>query len=190
LPTPARFPQGLIRGNSRPAARTLDPNAEAIYARRTSRRVGFTEATTNPHPEAAVRTSLLRIAVPLLLALSACHLLDQTDFEPARPARSVPPPVPDPESRAALVTIEFAKPDPDYRGALAAAIPVVEARRPGVLYDVVAVVPDAAGAAAGHTRAAEVMTAIEAAGVNPARIQLGLTLDPGRKIPQVRVYLR
>jgi hypothetical protein len=34
------------------------------------------------------------------------------------------------------------------------------------------------------------MTAIEAAGVNPARIQLGLTVNPAQKIPQVRVYLR
>jgi hypothetical protein len=144
----------------------------------------------HPHPEAAVRTSLLRIAVPLLLALSGCHLIDQTDFEPKRPPPHVVPPVSNPEPRAALVTIEFAKADPDYRGPLTTAIPIVEARRPGALYDVVAVVADAAGAAAGRTRAAEVMTAIEAAGVNPARIQLGLTLDPGRKIPQVRVYLR
>ena len=145
---------------------------------------------TNPHPEAAVRTSCLTLAVTLPLALSGCHLLDQTDFEPKRAAAVVVPPVPDAETRAALVTIDFARPNPDYRGALAVAIPVVEAKRPGVLYDVVALVPDAAGAQAGHTRAAEVMTAIEAAGVNPARIQLGLTLDPGRKIPQVRVYLR
>jgi len=34
------------------------------------------------------------------------------------------------------------------------------------------------------------MIAIEAAGVIPARVQLGLRIDPGRKIPQVRVYLR
>ena len=59
-----------------------------------------------------------------------------------------------------------------------------------MLYDVVAVVPDAAGAVAGRTRAADVMIAIEANGVIPARIQLGLKLEPGRKIPQVRVYLR
>ncbi len=142
-----------------------------------------------------MRSSLLRIAVPLLLAplliaVSGCHLLDQTDFEPARPPPHVAPPVPDPESRAALLTIEFAKPNLDYRTAVTAAIHLVEARRPGVLYDVVAVVPDTAGAAAGRSRAAEVMTAIEAAGVNPARIQLGLTLESARKIPQVRVYLR
>ena len=155
-------------------------------------RVGFPRGQTfNPHLDAAVHPSnLTAAAVALLLALSGCHLLDQTDFEPKRAAAVVVPPVPDAETRPALVTIDFARPNPDYRGALAAAIPVAEARRPGVLYDVVAVVADAAGAQAGHTNAAEVMTAIEAAGVNPARIQLGLTLDPGRTIPQVRVYLR
>jgi hypothetical protein len=125
------------------------------------------------------------------LALSGCHLLDQTDFQPKPPAPPPgPPPVPSPETRAALVTIDFAKANPDYHTALAAAVHAVETRRPGSLYDVVAVVADAGGAAAGRDRAADVMTAIEAEGVIPARIQLGLMLDPGRKIPQVRVYLR
>lgn len=168
----------------------MDRRSEAIYAVPVSRRDGFTQARIHPHPEAAVHTSLLRIAVPLLLALSGCHLLDQTDFEPKMRAKPSPPPVPNPETRAALVTIDFAKADPDYRAALATAIQAAESKRPGVLYDVVAVVPDAAGAAAGQARAAEVMTAIEADGVIPPRIQLGLALDPGRKIPQVRVYLR
>jgi hypothetical protein len=168
----------------------LDQRRQAIYALPVSRRDGFTKARIHPHPEAAVRTSLLRVAVPLLLALSGCHLLDQTDFAPKPPAKPAPPPVPNPETRAALVTIDFAKADPDYRAALATAIQAAETKRPGVLYDVVAVVPDAAGAEAGRARAAEVMTAIEADGVIPPRIQLGLALDPGRKIPQVRVYLR
>ena len=147
-------------------------------------------ARIHPYPDAAVRTSLLNIAVAWLLALSGCHLLDQTDFEPVRPPPHVPPPVPSPETRAALVTIEFARADTEYRAALTNAIRVVETRRAGVLYDVVAVVADASGAAAGQARAAEAMTVIEAAGVIPARIQLGVMLEPGRKIPQVRVYLR
>jgi hypothetical protein len=139
------------------------------------------------------RPGVARRLVPLLatmVVLSGCHLLDQTDFQPKRPAPPVVPPVPDPETRAALLTIDFARPDTDYRSAVAAAIHVVEARRPGVLYDVVGVVQDIAGVPDGRARAAEVMTAIEAAGVNPARIQLGVTLDTARKIPQVRVYLR
>ncbi len=178
----------LARVHSR--CHALDHPGQAIYAVSVSRRDGFTKARNHPHPEAAVRISLLRIAVPLLLALSGCHLLDQTDFDPRMRAKPAPPPVPNPETRTALVTIDFVKADPDYRAALAGAIQAVETRRPGMLYDVVAVVADAAGAAAGRVRAAEVMTAIEADGVIPPRIQLGLALDPGRKIPQVRVYLR
>jgi hypothetical protein len=89
-----------------------------------------------------------------------------------------------------LVTIEYSKPNPDYATALNAAVRAVETRRPGSLYDVVAVVGDAGGAATSRDRAAEVMTAIEAQGVIPARIQLGVKLEPGRRVPQVRVYLR
>ena len=148
------------------------------------------EANIHPHPEAAVRISLLRLTVPLLLALSGCHLLDQTDFAPARVVKPPPPPVPDPETRAALVTIDYAKANPDYAAALTGAVRAVEARRPNALYDVVAVVGDMGGASAGENRAADVMTAIEAQGVIPARIQLGVKIEPGRKVPQVRVYLR
>jgi hypothetical protein len=137
-----------------------------------------------------VRISLFRLAIPMLLALAGCHLLDQTDFEPRLAPKPPPPPVPSPETRTALVTIDFAKAEPGYRAALAIAIQAAETKRPGTLYDVVGVVPDAASAAAGQARAAEVMTAIEADGVIAPRIQLGLMLDPGRKIPQVRVYLR
>jgi hypothetical protein len=132
-------------------------------------------------------------AVVLLppLALAACHhLIDQTDFDPPPPVRPVVAPVPDPETRSALVTIEYAKPDPDYHATLAATIRAVESRRPGLLFDVVAVVGSDGETQMGRLRAAEVMTAVEAEGVIPARIQLGLRVDPGRKIPQVRVYLR
>jgi hypothetical protein len=168
----------------------LDHPGEAIYALPVSRRDGFTRTRFHPHPEAAVRMSMLRIAVLLLLALSGCHLLDQTDFEPKRPLKAAVPPAPDPETRPALVTIDFAKANTEYRAVLATAIHAAETMRPGSLYDVVAVVPNASGAAAGRERAAEVMTAIEANGVVPPRIQLGLTLEAKLKIPQVRVYLR
>jgi hypothetical protein len=184
LPRARGFPQGFIHGLA------LDHPGQPIYAIVVSRRDGFTKASFHPHPEATVRISLLRLAVPLLLAFSGCHLLDQTDFEPKLRAKPPPPPVPSPETRAALVTIDYAKAQPDYRAALATAIQAVETKRPGSLYDVVAVVGDAGGATVGQARAAEVMTAIEADGVVAPRIQLGLALEPGRKIPQVRVYLR
>jgi hypothetical protein len=117
-------------------------------------------------------------------------LLDQTDFQQKKVVVPPPPPIPDPETRAALVTIDYTREHPDYANALNAAVHAVETRRPGSLYDVVSVVGDAAAAPAGQDRAADVMTAIEAQGVIPARIQLGVKIEPGRKIPQVRVYLR
>lgn len=148
------------------------------------------KATTNPESEAAVRIALSKLAIPMLLALAACHLIDQTDFDPRLRPKPVPPPLPSTETRAALVTIDYTHADPQYKAALATAIQAAETKRPGVLYDVVAVVGTAAAAAEGQARAAEVMTAIESDGVIAPRIQLGLLLDPGRKIPQVRVYLR
>jgi hypothetical protein len=130
-------------------------------------------------------------ALLLPVLLTGCHLIDQTDFKP-KPAAPPPgpPPVPDPETRTALVTIDYAKDNPDYTAALTEAVHAVETRRPGALYDVIAVMGDAGGAQTGGTRAAEVMTSIESLGVIPARIQLGVKIYPGRKIPQVRVYLR
>jgi hypothetical protein len=167
---------------------TSGPDARGDLCR--TRSDGFTEATINPHPDTTVRITRHLTAIPLLLVLGGCHLLDQRDFQPKPVAKPAPPPVPDPETRTALVTIDYAKANPDYHTALAAAVHAVETRRPNSLYDVVAVVADAAGAVAGRTHAADVMIEIEAEGVIPARIQLGVRLDPGRKVPQVRVYLR
>jgi hypothetical protein len=154
------------------------PGGEGIY-------VGAVQ-----HPEAAVRTYLARFAVLLLVALTGCHLIDQTDFEPKQAVKPAVAAVADPDTRPALVTIDYASANPDYTAALTAAVQAAETRRPGLLYDVVAVVATAAEAPTGRTRAAEVMTKVEANGVIPARIRLALRLDPGRKVPQIRVYLR
>ena len=134
----------------------------------------------------------LAMALPGALLLAGCHLIDQTDFRPKAAMSNLPPPppVPQPETRTALVTIDYVKDNPDFRTALTNVIKLVEARRPGVLYDVVATIATAAEAPAARVRAADAMTVVEAAGVIPARIQLGLRLIPGQKPPQVRVYLR
>lgn len=129
------------------------------------------------------------LAAAALLSLAGCHLLDQTDFDPPRPARAARP-IPNPETRTALITIEYAKANPDYRAVLIQTIRTVESKRPGVLYDVVSVIGAASESVTGRGRAADVMTAIETAGVNPARIQLGVAIEPGRKPQQIRVYLR
>jgi hypothetical protein len=215
LPTAAGFPQGLIQkgavrhaldrrgaanyaGPALPhpeaAVRDFLPKLRCRHRGEATRHdpAALSPATSgNAGDEAAIPPGRrLAVALPLLLALAGCHLLDQTDFEPKRPAPPAPPPLPETETRAALVTIDYTKANPDYASALTAAIQTVEARRPGSLYDVVAVVGDYASAPMGRAHAADVMTTIEAAGVIPARIQLGLRLEPGRKIPQVRVYLR
>jgi hypothetical protein len=165
-------------------ARALDRRGGGIYVK-----------SALPHPDEIVRIFPpglfpLGLAVSLLLALPGCHLLDQTDFDPKPPAVAPLPPVPDPETRPALVTIDYVKANPDYASALAAAVHAVETRRPGALYDVVGVVGDAGAAPLAQTRAAEVMTEIEGQGVIPARVQLGVKIEPGRKVTQVRVYLR
>jgi hypothetical protein len=169
----------------------LDRISKAIYAGLVSPCDGFTEIMVHSCLEATLRTSFLSMAVLVLVTLTGCHLIDQTDFRPKPPAPPpAPPPVPDPETRAPLVTIDYAKTNTDYLTALTAAVRAVESRRPGVLYDVVAVAGDANAVLATRSHAAEVMVAIEADGVIPARVQLGLRIDPGRKISQVRVYLR
>ncbi len=134
------------------------------------------------------RLTLCAVAAQVLV-LPGCHLIDQTDFQPKAPV-VVLRPVPDPETRPALVTIEYTTPTPAFRTALDAAIKAVETRRPGTVYDVVAVAGGMGDAQGARVHAADVMTAVEANGVIPARIQLGLTLEPGRTVQQVRVYLR
>jgi hypothetical protein len=133
---------------------------------------------------------ILACSIPLALALCGCHLIDQTDIMKQPPPPAPAPPIPDPETRAALVTIDYTKPNTEYAASLATVVQAVETRRPGSLYDVVSVIGDAAGVDTARARAEDVMTTIEADGVIPARIQLGLRIEPGRKIPQVRVYLR
>ena len=149
------------------------------------------EAERNARPRAnGIRHALLALTLGLPVVLTGCHLLDQTDIDGKKPEAAAPRPAADPETRPALVTIEYTTATPDYRAALTAAIRAVESRRPGLLYDVVAVVGSANDAPLGRTRAAEVMIVIETQGVLPARIQLGLRLEPGRGVQQVRVYLR
>jgi hypothetical protein len=126
---------------------------------------------------------------PLTLALAGCHLIDQTDINGKPPVKVVAQHA-DPETRKALVTIDYVKANPDYAAALSSAVRVVETRRPGLFYDVVSVVGSLADSQTGRSRSADVMTTIEAQGVVPTRIELGQRVEPGRKIQQVRVYLR
>ena len=70
------------------------------------------------------------------------------------------------------------------------AVRAAETRVPGVQYDVIAMLPAGADAAAGQQRAAEVMRDIMAQGVPASRIHLGLRTAPAGGAQEVRVYVR
>ena len=148
-----------------------------------------------------MRPPLAFLVLPLILALAGCHLFDQTDVDPKPAVKAeVPPPVtPSPpdtnaanatETRPPLITIDYATPKPNYRKTLDDTIHTVELRRPGILYDVVALYGDDKEAAAARAHAVEVMKEIQLQGVLPTRVQLSVKQEAGRKAQQVRVYLR
>ena len=82
------------------------------------------------------------------------------------------------DPRTALLTIDYAEPDPNYQDVLRYAVRTAETRAPGVQYDVIAMLPAGADAAAAQRRAAEVMRGIMAQGVPDSRIHLGLRTAP------------
>ncbi|HVC60824.1 MAG TPA: hypothetical protein VND19_10740 [Acetobacteraceae bacterium] len=129
------------------------------------------------------------------LLLAGCALVDQKTFAPAPEAKAAPavarpaPPVKlDP--RVPLVTIDFSGPPPQYEELLRYAVRAAELRDRDVQYDVVAMLPKAAGAAQGQRDAAGVMRSIMLAGVPAARIHLALRADPALAGREVRVYVR
>ena len=138
----------------------------------------------------------------LTVLLSACKLIDQNTFAPSpeAPPKTTPPPAPPPnlaDKRIPLVTIGFAKPNPDYKNLLAYAVHEAEARRPDVAFDVVSVVPasgdtvaQSLDASRGATDAGQIMQAMMGLGVPDTRIHLGARAEPGLTERQVRVYIR
>src|SRR5665213_1785319 len=75
------------------------------------------------------------------LSLTGCKLIDQTTFAPAPEAVPAKVVVPKIDQRAALVTIGYEQPDPQYQAMLSYAVHAAEARDGAVQYDVFAVVP-------------------------------------------------
>ncbi len=94
-----------------------------------------------------------------------------------------------------LITVRFDAPlDTD---AIAGAVQLAIARRPGAMFDVVAPIPTGASRAVqdaavrqAQADAEQVATAMAAAGADRARIQLGLRADPGVPGREVRVFVR
>jgi hypothetical protein len=137
-----------------------------------------------------MRATSVMLAV---LLLAGCKLIDQTTFAPSPEAKAQTaqaPAGPKVDTRTPLVAIDFTDPNPDYQGLLRYALHAAETRDPSVHYDVVALLPPNADAAAQQRHGLEVMRAMVAQGVAANRIQLGLRSTPPGGEPEVRVYVR
>ncbi len=137
------------------------------------------------------------IAAALLLA--GCKLIDQTTFAPkaAEPSPTELAALPPVTGLPPLLTIRYGTPNPSYQEQLRIAVRAAEQRRPGALYDVVAVVPAAPDPALrrrelDQTRpnAVAVMRSMIQLGVPDTRIGLGARTDPAATVREVRVYVR
>jgi hypothetical protein len=133
-----------------------------------------------------------------LLLLAGCHLIDQRDFDKNAGMPPSPPKVaaaPAPKS-AALVTIDFDRPDPPYAQELANAVQAAMARKPDVLFTVQTFVPvsgapdaQAEQARQGAVTGREVAEAIVADGADQGQVELAVRADPGRQVKQVQVLV-
>ena len=135
------------------------------------------------------------IALLCASMLCGCTLVDQRTFN-ARAGLPVVPPAA-PGGTVALVTIDLAQAHPDYAAALHQAVREAVGRKPGVEFDVVSVVP-ATGTPAQQVAAAtgitgdarDIARAINADGVDDARIHLSARADAGAATRQVQVFVR
>src|SRR5262249_22181414 len=100
------------------------------------------------------------------------------------------PEAPKADPRTPLVTIGYSTPAPDYQDMLRYAVREAETRVPGVQYDVVAMLPAGAHAAAAQQRVAEGMRDIMAQGGPDNPGHPGLRTEAAGGAQQVRVYVR
>jgi hypothetical protein len=138
----------------------------------------------------------LRVAiVAALLLLAGCKLVDQRTFEPTPTAPTAAslkrPDLP----RLPLLTISFAIPDADWQPSVHEAVHTAEDHKPGVRFAVVTPVPTSASREVqdtftkqGRDDATMVAEEIEASGVPPERITIGLRGDSGSPARQVQIY--
>jgi type IV pilus biogenesis protein CpaD/CtpE len=125
-----------------------------------------------------------------VLLLAGCKLIDQTTFAPSPEATPAAEQMAKVDARTALLTINYTEPSPSYRDVLRYAVRTAETRAPGVQYDVIAILPSGADAAAAQQRAAEVMRSIMDQGVSDSRIHLGLRSAPASSPQEIRVYVK
>lgn len=131
-----------------------------------------------------------------LVLLPGCKLIDQNTFNPAAGAVPVIPPAPlvaaaVPSGPPPLLVIRPGEPaDAAIRGAVAAA----RQRKPDVLFDVVAMVPDGPTgddqAAAASTEAGAVARIVSAQGVPSRQVRLLARPEAGLTNREVRIYVR
>jgi hypothetical protein len=129
------------------------------------------------------------------VVLAGCKLVDQRTFEatPTAPAAAQlnRPDLP----KAPILTINFAFADMDWRPSVHKAVRDAEAHQPGVAFAVVTPIPIAASREVqdrftrqGREDAVAVADELQAAGVTPDRITLGLRSDAGSPPREVRIY--
>lgn len=132
----------------------------------------------------------------LLLAalLPGCTLIDQRTFDPQAGVAPVvvarPAPPPAASGPPALLTLRLPG---DHTSAIRQAVAAARARKPDVVFDVVAAVPADPAPTVEETaagNAAAVAQGITAAGVPPGRVNLVARPEAGADPQTVRVYVR
>lgn len=115
----------------------------------------------------------------------------QVAFAPPPAAASAP------AADGALVTIRFDKPNPDYEGKLYSAVKQALDRRPGAMFDVIAVTPAkttpgqaALGSATTRRNAETVIRSLSTMGLPANRIRLSATTSEKVRTGEVHVYVR
>jgi hypothetical protein len=125
-------------------------------------------------------------SLSLLLAVTVlaggCTLIDQRTFNPRAGLGPIIPPSTTPGPPPPLITIDFEKPNPVYEAQLRDAVDQALARKPGVVFDVITIVP-ATGTPAQQADAAISIRA-------DARQVAGIIVDQGASQDQVHLLAR
>ena len=138
-----------------------------------------------------------RLTLPLLLLLAGCTLIDQRTFNPNAGVPAKAAVAPGPAPALPLLTVDYAKPNPDYAAALHQAVTEAVSRKPDVQFDVVTVVPatgtpaEQVAAASGLTPdARQIARGINQDGVDDGNIHLSARADVAATTRQVQVFVR
>ena len=133
----------------------------------------------------------------ILLLLGGCTLVDQRTFNPHAGELAKAPLPAGPAPALPLVTVDFARPNPDYAAALQQAVNQALALKPNVQFDVVTMVPatgtpaEQVAAATGLTPdARQIARDINQDGVDDDNIHLSARADVAVATRQVQVFVR